>query len=78
MRTLRSLATILLSGCAWAAFAQAQEPKSRDRVEILNADRWEYDKELATGAQRLIGNVRFRQDDALMACDSAYLYEDER
>jgi lipopolysaccharide export system protein LptA len=78
MRTLRSLATILLSGCAWAAFAQAQEPKSRNRVEILNADRWEYDKELATGAQRLIGNVRFRQDDALMACDSAYLYEDER
>ncbi len=52
--------------------------QGNDRVEILNADRWVFDKEVATGAQRLLGNVRFRQEDATMACDSAYLYEDNR
>lgn len=47
------------------------------RVEILNADRWTYDDKLARGAQRLLGNVRFKHVDAVMSCDSAYLYEDQ-
>lgn len=36
----------------------------------------EFDKNLGNGAQRLIGDVRFRQDNTLMFCDSAYLYKD--
>lgn len=48
------------------------------RVEVINADRWEYDENLANGAQRLIGEVRFKHQQAYMACDSAYLYEDQR
>lgn len=69
------------SGVAMLAFmlcscrAQAQQA---DHVEILGADRWVFDKDVATGAQRLLGNVRFRHAGATMSCDSAYLYEDER
>lgn len=48
------------------------------QVEILNADVWEFDEVLAPGAQRLKGNVRFKHADALMHCDSAYLYKDQR
>lgn len=47
------------------------------RVEILNADEWLYDK-TAAGAQRLLGNVRFKHADAIMHCDSAHLFEDQR
>ena len=56
------------------AFAQ-QEPNGR--VEILNADRLDFDRLVAPGAQRLIGNVRLKHADALMRCDSAYVYGDQ-
>lgn len=47
-------------------------------VEVLNADKWAFDARLADGAQRLVGNVRLKHADATMACDSAYLYADQR
>ena len=34
-----------------------------------------YDEEALPGAQRLIGNVKFAQDNIIGYCDSAYLYE---
>jgi len=46
-------------------------------VEILNADEWLYDQ-TASGAQRLRGNVRFKHAEALMRCDSALLFADQR
>ena len=46
-------------------------------VEILNADRLDFDQRIAPGAQRMIGNVRLKHADALMRCDSAYLFEDQ-
>ena len=46
------------------------------RIEILNADRLEYNS-VFTKAQRLIGNVRLKHEDAIMRCDSAYLFEDQ-
>ena len=48
------------------------------RIELLNADRGEYDDRIAPGAQRLKGNVRFKHKEALMRCDSAYLFKDQR
>lgn len=78
MTTFKALIAILLATCGVAAFGQSEISKSKDRVEILNADRWEFNQKLVPGAQRLIGNVRFKQEDAFMQCDSAYLYEDER
>jgi lipopolysaccharide export system protein LptA len=78
MSTYRIFAAVILAASAFAAYAQPAAKKNEDRVEILNADRWEFDQIIAPGAQRLIGHVRFKQADAVMDCDSAYLYEDER
>jgi lipopolysaccharide export system protein LptA len=38
------------------------------------ADYAEFDQNIASGAQRLIGNVVFTHEDAVMYCDSAYFY----
>jgi lipopolysaccharide export system protein LptA len=57
--------------------AQSMPGEGQGRVEILNADEWLYDK-TASGAQRLKGNVRFKHADAVMACDSAHLFEEQR
>lgn len=78
MSILRTFAAVFLVASAIVACAQPAAQKNEDRVEILNADRWVFDEHIAPGAQRLIGNVRFKQADALMDCDSAYLYEDQR
>ena len=64
--------------CTSDLVAQTAKGAAGGHVEVLNAERWEFDKTVAPGAQRLIGDVRFRQDDAFMACDSAWLYDDER
>jgi lipopolysaccharide export system protein LptA len=52
----------------------AQEKKRK--IELRNADVLEYDEGLGHKARRLLGNVIFEHQGALMYCDSAYLYED--
>ncbi len=47
------------------------------RIEILGADQWTSDRSIANGAQRLLGNARFKHEGAVMACDSAYIFEDQ-
>ena len=42
---------------------------------LENAETLNFDEELHPDAQILRGNVRFRHDDAVMYCDSAYYYE---
>lgn len=74
----KGMVLVMLAVQAGAAVAQRDGAKSGGHVEILNADRWEFDKHVATGAQRLLGHVRFRQENATMACDSAYLYKNDR
>lgn len=54
------------------------EGQDTARIEVLNADVWRFDEVIAPGAQRLQGHVRFRHAGALMSCDSAWLYEDQR
>lgn len=44
-------------------------------VYLENAETLSFDQALHPDAQVLRGNVRFRHDDALMYCDSAYFYE---
>jgi lipopolysaccharide export system protein LptA len=68
---------LLLAILAWRSPATAQDAQD-GRVEIRSADSWEYDDAIAPGAQRLKGNVLFAHADALMRCDSAYLFEDQR
>lgn len=75
---IRPLMALLLLGLLTVGAMAQQGQGGEGRVEVLNADRWEYDKDLATGAQRLIGHVRFKHEQAFMTCDSAHLYSDER
>ncbi|MFM2206698.1 MAG: hypothetical protein RL213_673 [Bacteroidota bacterium] len=55
---------------------QAQ-PATKTRIELLNADISEFNQEQNASATRLIGNVRFRHESAVMSCDSAYMFRDE-
>jgi len=48
-------------------FAQKQ------RIKLLNADELKFD-DSQSNARKLIGNVRFKHNDMIMDCDSAYLY----
>jgi lipopolysaccharide export system protein LptA len=45
------------------------------KVEIVNADSFEFDENLGNGAKRLLGNVQFKQDNVFMYADSAYYYD---
>ncbi|MGV3636779.1 MAG: OstA-like protein [Flavobacteriales bacterium] len=74
----RLLPFLLVLAFATRTFGQSGAASENGRIELLNADRGEYDDRIAPGAQRLKGNVRFRHKDALMRCDSAYLYQDQR
>jgi lipopolysaccharide assembly outer membrane protein LptD (OstA) len=53
--------------------ANIQGQKVR-QIEILNADIIKSERSLGSGAQKLLGNVKFKHDDAIMTCDSAYFY----
>ena len=50
--------------------------QKKTQVEIDNADSFEGDESLGKNVSRLLGNVRFRHQGALMYCDSAYLYQE--
>lgn len=73
---LRSLLLLLLL-LGWRPTLAQTASQRAARVEILHADEWTFDGRIP-GAQRLLGNVRFRHVDAVMNCDSAYLFEDQR
>ena len=60
----------------WSSFCSAQEEPKKKRIELLNAEVLEYDEALGKKARRLLGNVIFKHQGAIMFCDSAYLYED--
>jgi lipopolysaccharide export system protein LptA len=75
---LRTALTAFVGVFASIASAQSDANGDRDRVRIQNADTWEYDDAIAPGAQRLKGSVKFAHGDAILRCDSAYLYEDQR
>jgi lipopolysaccharide export system protein LptA len=51
----------------------AQKPS---RIELVHADVSEFDNEINPGADRLLGKVVFRHENAIMSCDSAYLYKE--
>lgn len=47
-------------------------------IEILHANSIEYDESLGIEAKRLLGDVSIQIDDAIMFCDSAYYFSNER
>lgn len=60
--------------CAMLSGACCFAQKAR-KIEVKGANSLEFDSRLS-GAQRLIGNVVFEHEGALLYCDSAYLYEE--
>lgn len=62
---------LLLPACIHA------QNKARE-IELLNANSLEFDETLGSKTKRLIGDVRFRHEGALMYCDSAYYYDDNK
>ena len=48
---------------------------AQNRVYLEHSDVLAFDEQRLPDAQILRGDVRFRHEDALMYCDSAYFYE---
>ena len=69
--TAGSFAIILMLFIPFTLFAQGGS-----QIEIINANSLEYDESLGKNAKRLIGDVQFKHEDALMFCDSAYFYSE--
>ena len=59
-----------------SSLSQSITKSGGKKIMIEHAGSLKFDKNLGQGAQRLIGDVRFRQDNTLMFCDSAFLYKD--
>ena len=59
-----------------SSLSQSITKSGGKKIMIEHAGSLQFDKNLGQGAQRLIGDVRFRQDNTLMFCDSAFLYKD--
>ena len=58
------------------SFSQNEKKSGGKKIKIEHANSLKFDNKLGNGAQRLIGDVRFSQDNTLMFCDSAYVYKD--
>ena len=66
----------VVAGLFFIQATQPQDGRKKRKVDIENADLYTYDAAIIANAQRLLGNVRFRHNQALMFCDSAYSYND--
>lgn len=62
--------TLIMLGMVICFSVIGQEPT---RIELVHADRMQFDRELGEDVRRLINNVHFRHEDADMYCDSAFL-----
>jgi len=58
------------------SYSQSEIKSGGKKIKIEHANSLKFDNNLGNGAQRLIGDVRFSQDNTLMFCDSAYVYKD--
>jgi len=61
----------LLASLCFPLLAFAQEVR---KINILDADEARFDRSSGITARRLIGNVIFKHENALMYCDSAWFY----
>ncbi len=73
---MRCRSLLLLNLLLWSVAVSFAQQKEEKQIELLNAEVLEYDEDLGKKARRLLGNVIFEHEGALMYCDSAYLYED--
>jgi lipopolysaccharide export system protein LptA len=73
-RLLMKCLALLFLSFALTIQLYGQKPS---RIELLHADVSEFDNTINAGADRLLGNVAFRHENAVMTCDSAYLYKEQ-
>lgn len=73
LKSIPSRHLILVAGFILLSFTNLHAQNVR-QIEILNADIIKSDKSLGPGAQKLLGNVKFKHEEAIMTCDSAYFY----
>jgi len=52
----------------------AQNEGETTRVDLIHADDIRFDRSIAADARRLIGDVKFKHEDATMRCDSAWQF----
>jgi len=71
MRKLLIL-SLFIANCTLHIFAQ-EAPR---KIELLHANELQYDERQTGKVRRLLGDVQFKHDDALMFCDSAWLYSE--
>lgn len=69
---MRGFSLVLILSSALSAFAQ----ESPSKIELLHANELQYDERQTGKVRRLLGDVQFKHDDALMFCDSAWLYSE--
>lgn len=72
----RGLLTLILvfALIPFSLVAQSHKRVKKTKIEILNANMLDYDDSLGKGVRKLIGDVQFKHNGALMFCDSAYFY----
>jgi lipopolysaccharide export system protein LptA len=70
LRTIFILLLLIHGNCI--TFAQKTK-----QIEIISTNSFEFNKRSGSNAKKLIGNVGFKQDNAVMYCDSAYFYTDQ-
>lgn len=62
---------LLVVSLCFPLLSNAQEIR---KINILNADEARFDRSSGITARRLIGNVVFKHEDAMMYCDSAWFF----
>ena len=72
------LACLLLVCSSLSLHAQdttSQKAVQKQKIELIHANDLRFDKSLGINAQRLLGDVEFKHEGAIMDCDSAYFFE---
>lgn len=67
---------LIFTGLSLNLHVHGQEKKTT-KIKILHANSFEVDETKGPQAKRLIGDVKFKHEDAIMYCDSAYYYDEE-
>lgn len=69
-----SLMLVSINFALWAQQNNAEDAPAKKQIEILSADALSFSSVGNEKARKLLGNVKMRQGDVVMDCDSAYFY----
>ncbi len=65
---------LLVAICFFSPAESLLYGQNPTKIDLVRADRMQFDRSLGDDVRRLIDNVQFRHDETNMFCDSAYLY----